>query len=495
MRMLRVRNLFVLVFVFASFQANAAFDFNQHCISAYKEIFSLRIANGRSLIEAERKRNPQNAIPYLLDSYADYLTVLTSENKSDFERLLNNKSARLSRISRDDKNSPFYLFAIAEIHMQLALTNGYFQEYFASSMELKKAYSALQENHKKFPDFLPNQKNLGVLNAVLGALPSGLKRTVSVFGMKGDTRSGVKILENLVDRLPGSAWPYFYDEAVFWHAYVQTDILNNHDAYPEIIANAQKIDSSSLLRTYIGGYSGFRTAHTNEAISALNRRPRDPDFVNYAYLDYMNGVLHLRKLDSGSYSYFQKYLRNYKGINYIKDTYLNLAWLSLIQGNMNGYKEYINLVKTRGYALHEKDKQAVKEANDPPPHAELLRARLLFDGGFYDKALDELKDRRAGDFKLLRDKIEFCYRVGRIYDEYSKDELAIKFYQFAIDLGRNERYYFASNAAYRIGIIYEKKKNYPQAKRFFNMAIDMEDHDYERSIETKGKEGLSRISK
>lgn len=493
--MFRVRKLFILVLVFVSFEANASFDFNQNCISAYKEIFSLRIANGRHLIEAEKKRNPQNAIPYLLDSYADYLTVLTTENRSDFERLKSNKSARLSKISKGDRNSPFYLFAIAEIHMQLALTHGYFQEYFNSSVELKKAYSALQENHKKFPDFIPNQKNLGILNAVLGSLPSGLKRTVSLFGMRGDTRTGVKILENLVDRLPNSAWPYFYDEAVFWHAYVQTDILNNHQAYPEIIANAQKIDSSSLLKTYIVSYSGLRTARTNEAISALNSRPRGADYPTYAYLDYMNGVLHMRKLDSGAANHFQSYLRHYKGINYIKDTYLNLAWLSLLKGNMNGYRDYINLVKTKGHAIHEKDKQALREANDPAPHPELLKARLLFDGGLYDRALDELKDRKAGDFKLLRDKIEFCYRLGRIYDEDSRDDLAIKFYQYAIDLGKGERYYFASNAAYRIGSIYEKKKNYPRAKQYYTMAIDMEDHDYERSIEARGKEGLSRISK
>ena len=488
-----VKRCFFVLFFFLSFNARANFDFNTNCVKAYKEIFSLRINNARNLIEAEKKRNPQNAIPYLLDNYADYFTILTSESKSEFERLKNNKSARISRIEKEDKNSPYYLFAQAEIHLQWALTNGYFQEYFASSMELKKAYSLLQENTKKFPNFLPNQKNLGMLNAVLGALPGGLKRTVSVLGMKGNTQTGLKILENLIHNLPNSAFAHFYDDAVFCFAYVQTDILHNHSAYPQILNYAQKIDSSSLLKTYIISYSAMRTAHNDDAINALSRRPRDNDYQYFGNLDYLSGVTRLRKLDLSAANYFQAYIHQYKGVNYIKDAYLNLAWLALIKGNPNGYNDYISQVKSKGQAFHEKDKQALKEASDPVPNVELLKARLLFDGGYYDKAFDEIKDKKAGDFKLLRDKIEFCYRLGRIYDEIGKDDLAVKFYQFSIDLGKNERYYFASNAAYRVGSIYEKRKNAAKAKQYYNTAIDMEDHDYERSIETQAKDGLNRI--
>ena len=94
----------------------------------------------------------------------------------------------------------------------------------------------------------------------------------------------------------------------------------------------------------------------------------------------------------------------------------------------------------------------------------------------------------------LRDKIEYCYRLGRIYDEISKDEFALKFYQSAIDLGKNERYYFASNAALRMAFIYEKKKDLSKAKLFYNTALSMRGHDYENSIENKAKEGLRRIT-
>jgi tetratricopeptide (TPR) repeat protein len=488
-----IKSVLLVLFLLISFSAKANFDFNAACIRAYKEIFSLRLQNAQQLIDAEKKRNPQNAIPYLLDSYVDHLIILTTESKSEFSRLKNSKAALLSRIEKDDKNSPYYLFALAEIHMQWALANGYFQEYLASSVELKKAYGMLKENQKKFPSFLLNQKNLGLLNAVLGSLPPSLKRTVSVLGMRGNTQSGIRMIENLVNTLPKTQYAHFYDDAVFCLAYVQMNIANNHSAYSKIVANAQKIDSSSLLRSYIIGFAGFRTGHTDEAIRTLNARPKGGEYQYFGYLDYMSGVLRARKLDQSAIGFFQNYLRSYRGINYVKDTYLNLAWLALLRGNVNEYKEYITQVKSKGNSLHEKDKQALQEASDPIPNIDLLKARLLFDGGYYEQAFAEIKDKKANDFKLLRDRIEFCYRAGRIYDETGKDDLAIKFYQFAIDIGKNERYYFASNAAYRAGFIYERKKNFPKAEQYYDIAIDMEDHDYERSTEAKAKEGLSRI--
>ena len=107
--------------------------------------------------------------------------------------------------------------------------------------------------------------------------------------------------------------------------------------------------------------------------------------------------------------------------------------------------------------------------------------------------MQQISDHRVSEFKLLRDRIEYCYRLARIYDETGKDDIAVKFYKFAIDLGANEKYYYAANSALLIASIYEKKGNVSQARIYFNTAIDMKNHEYESSIERKAKEGLSRL--
>ena len=489
-----LRPILFLFLFFLSFSARANFDFNSNCLNAYNNILNLRLSTARALIAAEKKANPKNSISILLDNYIDYFEILTSESKKDFDRLKGNKSSRLARLEREDKKSPYYLYSLAIINLQWAMARSNFQEYMTAGLEINRANSMLHENDKKFPTFLPNQKDLAMINVLLGSMPDGLKGMLGFFGIKGNTQTGIRTLENLVNILPKSNYSHIYDEVVFFLAYIKIDIVKDTAAYDKIIRYTQLIDNASLLKTYIRGYAAMKTAHNDEAIPMLINRPSGNGYQPYPYLDYLLGAANMHRLDKSAATYLSTYLKTYKGVNYIKDTYLNLAWLELLSGDIAGYNNYIALVKTQGYNYHDKDKQAMNEAEEPAPNVDLLKARLLYDGGYYDKAQDILNDKKIDDFKSQKDKIEYSYRSGRVYDAVGKDDLAIKFYQNAILLGKNERYYFAANSALSIGQIYENRKNQAQAKNFYNIAINMKGHDYESSIENKAKQGLKRIS-
>jgi len=491
--MLRFRVCLILVFIGFGQVASANFDFNPNCVKAYQNILSLKLNTARILISAEKRKNPSNSIPYLLDNYVDYFSLMTTENKADFERFKDNKSERIGRIERDDKTSPYYLFSLAEINLQFALSRTRAKEYFTAAMEVNRAYSQLQENNKRFPEFLPNQKNLGMINAVLGSIPDGLRKALSVFGVRGDTRTGVRMMESLIEKLPRSPYSHFYDETVFYYSVIQTDIVPDPANYNKIIKNTEDIDQESLLKTYIRAYAGVKMGNTSSALVELNKRPSGPLYPLYPYLDYLSGIAKMQNLDPTASLNFNTYLKGYKGVNLIKDTYLQLAWLELIRGNTKAYQKYVEEVKQKGYELSGRDKQAMREVEYDIPDVSLLKARLLSDGGNYERAFSQLSGKTTESFKNLMCRIEFNYRMGRIYDLTSKEDLALKYYQKAIDLGKDEPYSFASNSALRSAIIHEKNKNKVQAKQYFNLAINMKDHDYESSIENRAKEGLKRL--
>ena len=182
-----------------------------------------------------------------------------------------------------------------------------------------------------------------------------------------------------------------------------------------------------------------------------------------------------------------------KGVNYIKDSYLHIAWIALLKSDSEAYNAAIDKVKSVGYTYLEKDKQALNEANDAPSQRLLLKARLLYDGGYASKAFDVLSGSNENDFKAGRDRTEYSYRLGRILDELGKDDQAVIQYERAVNLGRNLRYYYAANAALQAGKVFERKKNWSRSKAFFNTAIQLKNHDYESSIETQAKAGLNRI--
>ncbi|HTN20582.1 MAG TPA: tetratricopeptide repeat protein [Pelobium sp.] len=486
--------LVVLAFILSNaLITKANFDFNSNCVNAYNAIFDLRIKDANILIQREKAQNPQNAIPVLLDNYIDFFTLLSSENKADYERLKSRRDSRISFLSKQNKNSPYYLFAQAEIYLQWGLLKSRFQDYMSSGFDVKKADNLLNENQKKYPSFLPNKKSAGLIDVVLGSIPSNIKSIASTFGFSGNANYGIRTLEGLITSLPKTPYSFYSDEVVFFLCYIETDLLQNKTNYSKTIGYTNTMNSRSLLKAYLQGYVASRDSHNDSAIAYLMKRPKGASYMDFPKLDYLLGTAKLNRMDSDANVYLINYLKDYKGINFVKDGYLKLAYYYFLRGDINRYNAFLKMVKTQGDLYDEKDKQALKEANDAAPDINLLKARFQFDGGYYSQALQTLSGKDVGDFRLKRDQIEFYYRLGRIYDELSRDNEAVVNYQKAVNIGKQTSYYFAANAALNIGHIYETKNDKARAISFYKQAIAMKDHEYENSIETKAKEGLKRL--
>ena len=83
----------------------------------------------------------------------------------------------------------------------------------------------------------------------------------------------------------------------------------------------------------------------------------------------------------------------------------------------------------RGGTDTDADKQALKDAKTGVwPNPLLLKARLLTDGGYTKEALAILQGKQAL-FTSPLDKLEYVYRIGRIYEDMGKDAEAITLLQ------------------------------------------------------------------
>mgnify|MGYP003575254039 CR=1 FL=1 len=490
-----LKKLFLLI-SFLSIQQSlkAAFTFNTNCINAYEAILSLKAEEAKALIQKEKQQNPHNGIPILLDNYLSYFHLLTSESKAEYESQKDLKGTRISALEKQDKNSPYYLFSQAEIYLQWGLIKGRFGDYFSSAMDLNKAKGLLKENVQKYPDFLPNQKSLALINVIFGSVPSNLKKTLQLVGIKGDSQAGIKQLYSLRSQLQKTPYSFYKDEVIFFICYIDIDILHNKNSYSRLISYIAGMENGSLLKTYLQGYVSAKTGHNREAIAFLEASANTENLRKFPALSYLLGNAKLNRMDSNAHVYLTKYIQHYKGTNYVKDTYLKLAYFYFLNNDTGKYAYFLKMVKNKGYTNNEKDKQALREANDRAPDPFLLRARLYFDGGDYGKALAQLKNKDVNDFSFSRDKIEFHYRLGRIYEESGQLNEALVNYQKAIYLGKNASYYFAANSALKIAEISEQQKDLKRAAYYYNQAIAMKDHEYESSIENQAKERLKVVT-
>lgn len=484
----------MLLLLIVPMGVSAKFDFNANCLKAYNAIFSLKLNTARQLIAAEKKLNPDNGIIPLLENYVDYFYLLTTDSKLEFDRLKQRKSDRLDQLEDQDSTSPYYLYAQAEVNLQWALIRGRYGEYFTAAREIKKAHGQLLDNQKMFPAFILNTKGIGLINAFLGNLPDGmLKSTLATFGIKGDLSQGIAMLDRLVETLPQSKYEAFFEEVVFYYSFVLNDIAHSPAAYAKTMKYTAQISDASLLKAYLRALVAAKSSHNDEAINILMARPTGLVYQPFPYLDYLLGAAKLNKLDYSSATDFSRFLQLNKGVSYVKDANLHLSWVALLKGDNAAYMAFVGKVKSGGYTYQEKDKQALNEANDIAPQKILLKARLLYDGGYFSRALDMFSGLNEADFAVGRDRTEYYYRLGRILGEIGKDDEAIVKYQRAINSGKSLKYYYAANAALQVGKILERKKSWLKAKSFFNLAIQMKNHDYESSIETQAKAGLKRI--
>lgn len=488
------KKILLLLFLFSPLTIFANFDFNSNCLKAYQNIFELKLGNARVLIANEKKLHPNNSIIPLLENYVDYFYLLSVDSKAEFERLEVNKSKRLDQISNDNEQSPYSRYAQAEINLNWALLRGRYGSYYTAAREINRASNLLEENAKKFPSFHLNAKGLGLIQVIMGSLPDGfIKSTFAAFGIKGNVQTGVAMLDKLAENLPKSAYEPFFEDVVFNYIYILNDVLHSPSVYAKTMKYTARFSDSSLLKTYLQAYVAAKTGHNDEAIAILNEKPTGNIYQTFPYLDYLMGVARLNKLDYSALTYFDRFLQTNKGVSYVKDTYLHLAWISLLKDDEAGYLAYVNKVKTNGYTFQEKDKQAINEANAPMPNKTLLTARLLFDGGYFNQANQTLANLTTDSFSSLKDKAEYHYRLGRINDDLGKEDTAITHYQNAITFGKSLKQYYAAKAAVLMGKIYEQKKNYVKAKAMYSLAIGFKDHEYETGIENEAKQGLKRI--
>ena len=489
---------YFLFFIFLlTFQlvARANFNFNPNCVEAYKAIMSLRMNEAKLLVQKEKQQNPQNGIIILLENYIDYFSLLASENKADYEKLKDNRSSRISALEDNDKNSPYYLYSQAEVYLQWSFLKAKFGDYYSSGLDAKKASGLLKDNSQKYPDFIPDKISLALVNVIFGSIPANFKWITNFLGMTGNVQSGIKQLEDLRAELPKTKYSYLDDEIIFFICTIDINVAHDVNNYSKLIGYISGMDNNSLLKVYLQGYVATKTAHNDDVITYLEAAPKSNQYVTVPAINYMLGNAKLNKINNDAAVFFDKYLTEYKGTNLIKDTYLRLAYFYLLQNDSEKYEYYLKLVKNRGFAIDEKDKQALKEANDTKPDIDLLKARFYFDGGYYNKALSQIIGRDAINFKLLRDKIELYYRLGRIYDKLNKTTEALLNYQRAINIGKVTGYYFASNAALRIGNIYEQNKDFSKAGFYYNQVLEMKNHEYQTSIDNDAKAGLKRINK
>jgi tetratricopeptide (TPR) repeat protein len=485
-----------LLLTYSSVEAN--FDFNISCKTAYFQITSLKVLSARTLITTEKQQNPTNQIPVLLENYIDFLSIFVSEDQKQYELLRPSQKLRLLALEKDDKNSPYYLYSQAEINIQWAFVKIKFGDYVSAATDINSAYKLLVKNQLAHPHFIPNQKSLGLLHILIGSIPDQYKWVADIIGLDGNVNQGVRELKNAISlSKQNNEFSFLLPECAFLLAFVLSNLEADSKDLEQHYQLLTSLDTSNLLLFYSKARIANQLGKNDEVIGILTKYPKGKDYLPFPYLDYLLGKALLNKLDTKANIPFQNFIIHFKGRNYIKSAHHKIAWFHLIVKNdpLLYSKAMANVLITGNTVIGE-DKEAQKEAETKsPPNFILLKSRLLFDGGYYLKAMQMLLDQSSVYFKPTKDELEFYYRLARINHKLENTAKAISLYETTIRNGENYPYYYAAYSAFMLGFIYEAQKNMEMAEYYFKKCISMKPHEYKETVDAKAKAALNRIKR
>lgn len=464
---------------------------------AYQKIATLRLGEARSDIEALKKNEPNNLFPIFIENYADFLTAFLSDSKADYNRLAKRMTPRLEQLAKGDPRSPWHLYAQAEIRLHWALLRGRFNDYMSSLSEIKQASTLLEENAKRYPDFAPNKKSLALIHAFAGSTPEEYRWMLKAAGgLSGTVQQGMREIAELMAYAQRNEY-LFEDEARFLCAYMQLYLDNDPEAAWATLRKKRLDPASEPLAAYLTASIAMRTGKNDEAIALLQSLPQNPPFTPIPYRDFLLGQAKLARLDTDADKPLLRFVNRFKGETGIKEAYQKLAWHALINNDRPGYQRYMKQIKTKGAKQSDTDKQALREAESGLiPDPDLLRARLLFDGGYYDKAFATLRDKAAVYASSEeRFQLEYAYRMGRIAHKLERFADAEKHYRQTIQNGQKSPTHYACNAALQLGEMYEQQQKNAAARDAYRQCLRIAPEDYAAALHARAKAGLARLEK
>ena len=472
----------------------AYFDFNERCKTAYQNIYELEFQAANALIQAEKKEHPDNLIPDYLNHYILFLKTFIGEEQQDFSALKSSSDRLNKTFGGPTAVSPYKNYLLAEINLMTAFNKIKFKEFVGSALEVRRAFKLLEENNRNYPEFILNYKCLGLLHAFIGAVPENYQWLVTIAGMSGTIQSGINELKQVYESSASidSEFNFMHRETGF--IYLFTGQQLQPDINKALNLLQQMNVTNNPLEIFFACNLYYSAGKSEKVLDILNKFKYPDSSYPIYYLSYIKGLAELGELNPESFSNFNNYVKLYKGNSFIKAAYQKMAWTELLKSDTAGYRKWMSLLLTKGNNFTDEDKQAEKEAQSKTiPNVYLLKARILFDGGNYKEALHLLATPNEDDIPSFGNKLEYIYRLARVFDKMNITDQGKTNYEKTIRLGIKSKEYYAAASAVFLAQIYEKEKNFTEAEKYYRQALSMKNHDYQNSLDQKAKAGLNRI--
>lgn len=489
LKILRAGLLACFFFPLCTVGQNHSWRFDPETDAVYKLVVNLQTEQAFQRLKKFTDPSKQNYRIYL-ESLAECIDILVSENEAKFELVEENFKQRIRQLE-DQKETAETLFLQAELYLQRGFCHLNLGHNWSAIFDIRNAYQLTEECLEKFPSYIPVRKTSGVLQVMVGAVPDKYHWFMSLLGMEGSVKKGQQQLQEL-----GQAGLSLSIEANVLYYTIKGFINQQFAEASAGMAELIKGYPDNRLLGFIAINMMVKNDQSEEALALIKKVESNPRGLPLVYLDYLLAEIYLQK---GEYAQaittYQKFMGSYKGSSFKKDATMKISLCYHLQGKKDLATKWWQKARNTGKNVAEPDIYAdhmLKE--DQLPNEKLLRIRFLTDGGYYEEAGQLIAPLTMQSFKDSRDKVELIYRKARLAQKTGQLTTAQSLYLRAIELTGNETWYFAPSSALQLGYIFLSRGKFFEAKEYFNKALSYKRHAYKNSIDGKAKSALDQLS-
>ncbi|MCP2044542.1 lipopolysaccharide assembly protein LapB [Pontibacter sp. HSC-36F09] len=484
---------FLCLYLFSPIPGEAASVYSPAVRKAYEATISLRIPEGRRLLQQELLHNPDNAAALLIANQQDFLTWAIQQNPEVYAGILARQEKRLQQLSSLSDNTVWVGYALAEVRLQIALSKLLQGNKLGAAWDLRQAYLQYSANARLYPDFLPNRKTLGALQVLIGSVPDSYRALLNIIGMQGSIETGMANL-----KVAATKSNPFREEAQLLLALLQHLVdPESNDAAAESVLKLSRQSPDNLLFSFAAMHVLKKTHKSDIALQVYLDRPQQAGYLAFPYLHHMAADLYLYKGDfSNSIKTNQLFLSQHKGENYLKAANYKLYLAHWLGGQPQQAEKHITQIAKQGLSEMDEDAYAARFVKEQPhPNRYLMLARLKYDGGYYQEALEVMNIMPLRPETIPAERTEYYYRKARIYHGLENLPQAKRYYEQAIEASQNTSLYFAPYAALQLGYIYQDEQKPDTARQWYTKALAYKGHTYKNSIDGKAKLALQTLKK
>ena len=435
--------------------------------------FSLKTTTAARILKEERRRDPNNYLILYLQHYNDAIRLIITDDESLYEPFRENHEKRREIMDEAPEGTPYYHWLEAEMLFQLGLAQIKYGTKISGASKVYSSYKLIRENEKLYPRFLEDDRLVATFDMAFANIPPVLRWAAWMIGISGDMERGFEKMESYhreALRHPGLA-----DESIFYMILAYKIRWEEDEGWRFIQSLDEEYYNITLTGFFYANLAMFSGRNDDALQILMNLRERSPEIPFYA-MDYIQGRCYLNKLDPGAGACLERFIGEAPVQDYKKDACNRLSWHYLLNGDTERYEHYRSKVATIGADLRDRDREAIAESRTGyRPNVRLLKARLLFDGGYNEPAWDQVNGVEREELDFLPYALEYHYRRGRLF--YRSDELpeSIAEMEWVIRHGSDQPYTFATRAALHLGQVYEEQGETEKAAEYYALCIDLYD--------------------